>query len=58
MRAALEKARAELAAVQQSTACRVMSQHPDWDAYFQSQAAKLDQEIERLAGPLKTQSHE
>jgi hypothetical protein len=49
VRAALEKARAELAAVQQSAACRVMSQHPDWDAYFQTQAEKLDQEIERLA---------
>jgi hypothetical protein len=49
----LEKARAELTAVQQSDACRVMSQHPDWDAYFQTQAAKLDQEIERLAGAVE-----
>ena len=53
VRAALEKARAELTAVQQSDACRVMSQHPDWDAYFQTQAAKLDQEIERLAGAVE-----
>lgn len=50
VRAAFVKARAELATVRQSAACRVMSQHPDWDAYFQTQAKKLDQEIERLAG--------
>ncbi len=53
VRSALEKARAELAAVQQSAACHVMSQHPDWEAYFQTQAAKLDQEIERLAGAVE-----
>jgi hypothetical protein len=53
VRAALEKARADLAAVQQSAACRVMSQHPDWDAYFQSQATKLDQEIKRLADAIE-----
>jgi hypothetical protein len=50
VRAALEKARAELTAVQQSAAYRVLSQYPDWGAYFQTQAVKLDQEIERLAG--------
>jgi len=54
VRAALEKVHAELAAVQQSAACRVMSQHPDWDTYFQSQATKLDQEIKRLAGAVET----
>ena len=48
VRAALEKARAELIAVQKSASCRVMSQHPEWDVYFQAQAKKLDQEIERL----------
>ncbi|MCF7788327.1 MAG: J domain-containing protein [Prosthecobacter sp.] len=53
VRAALEKARADLAAVQQSAACRVMSQQPDWDAYFQSQATKLDQEIKRLADAIE-----
>ncbi len=53
VRAALEKARAELAAVQQSAACRVMSQHPEWDAYFQTQAMKLDQEIKRLADAIE-----
>jgi hypothetical protein len=50
VRAAVEKTRAELAAVRQSNACRVMSQHPNWDTYFQTQAKKLDQEIERLTG--------
>lgn len=49
VRTALEKARIELAAVQQSATCRVISQQPDWETYFQTQAAKLDQEIERLA---------
>lgn len=49
IRAALEKARAELIAVQQSASYRVMSQHPEWEVYFQAQAKKLDQEIERLA---------
>ena len=53
LRAALEKARTELAAVKQSAACRVMSQHSDWDAYLQSQATKLDQEIERLASAVE-----
>jgi hypothetical protein len=48
-RSALKKARAELAAVQQSEAFHVMSQHPEWNAYFSAQAAKIDQEIERLA---------
>ena len=49
VRSALEKVRADLAAVQQSAAYHVMSQHPDWDAYFEIQAAKLDHEIERLS---------
>lgn len=49
VRSALEKVRAELSVLQRSAACRVMFQHPDWDAYFQSQATKLDQEIKRLA---------
>lgn len=50
VRAALEKTRVALAAVRQSNACRVMSQYPDWDTYFQTQAKKLDKEIERLTG--------
>ena len=48
-RSTLEKVRADLAAVQQSAAYHVMSQHPDWDAYFEIQAAKLDHEIQRLS---------
>jgi hypothetical protein len=48
IRSALEKVRTELAMVQRSAAYHVISQGPDWDAYFQIQAAKLDQEIERL----------
>jgi|GEM_PF-1463729 len=49
VRTALEKAVSELADIQQSATCRVISQHPDWDTYFQTQAVKLDQEIVRLA---------
>jgi hypothetical protein len=52
-RSALEKVRAELAEVQKSAAFHVISQHPDWDAYFAAQAAKLDVEIERLAQAVK-----
>jgi hypothetical protein len=47
-RAALGKAQAELAAVHLSAAYRIMSQHLDWETYFQTQAMKLDQEIKRL----------
>jgi len=49
VRSALEKVNAELAEIQKSAAFHVISQHPDWDAYFAAQAAKLDLEIDRLA---------
>ncbi len=49
-RLALEKALAGLSLLKQSAVCSVMARHPDWDVYFQAQALKLDQEIERLCG--------
>jgi hypothetical protein len=47
-RSALEKVRGELVSIKNSAVFKVLSQHPDWDAYFDTQAAKLDKEIERL----------
>lgn len=54
VRAALEKTRHELAAFRQSTTFCVMSQQHEWDEYFQAQAEKLDQEIERLTGAVQS----
>ena len=54
VRSALAKARAGLAEMQQSATCRVLFQNPNWDAYFQSQAVKLDQEIEWLTAAFQS----
>jgi hypothetical protein len=57
-RSSLEKVRVELAAIKNSAAFQILSQHPDWDAYFDTQAAKLDKEIERLTQSMANSTHE
>jgi hypothetical protein len=52
-RSALGKVHSELAEIQNSAAFHVICQHPDWNVYFATQAAKLDLEIDRLTQALQ-----
>jgi len=56
VRLSLKRARAELAEVQKSETVRVMSDYPDWDVYFQTQAEKLDEEIVRLGAVINNRT--